>query len=205
MTGVASSYCFLCSEILSSCFIVILLQGCCAYDKRSMENELPSKALSVAPSHRCSSVPRPSDSPSRSRILDGTVIHIVERVLVLVGSCHMVGILKWILLFFVAYGRPYAPFCRRGVCRRFLCLVLFGAAMILQFTRVPVLNRSVLVLFAQFVSGDAAEDEEGEVDDAGSMILAIRHPPNNSRLNEKLTVAKPGRRWPQSPFFPEYR
>lgn len=104
------------------------------------------------------------------------MIHIVERILVLIGGGDMVWILERIGIFLVTYGRTCAPFRGWGVRGRFLGLVLFGAAMVLQLARIAVLDRSALACLAHFVGGNAGEDEEGEVDDPGSMMLATCHP-----------------------------
>lgn len=143
------------------------------------------------------------DFPSRSRIFNRTMIHIVERILVLIGGCHMVGILERIRLFLVTCRRPRAPFHGWGVRGRFLGLVLLWAAMVLQLARVPVLDRSALACFAHFVGGDAGEDEKCKVNDTRSMVLVIRNPMRISRESAKFTVAKLRRHWLQSPSFPK--
>ncbi len=94
----------------------------------------------------------------------------------LIGGGDMVWILERIGIFLVTYGRTCAPFRGWGVRGRFLGLVLFGAAMVLQLARIAVLDRSALACLAHFVGGNAGEDEEGEVDDPGSMMLATCHP-----------------------------
>jgi len=88
----------------------------------------------------------------------------------------MGGILEWIPVFLVAYGCPCASSRGWRVRRRFLSLVLFGTSVVLQFARISIFNRSALACFPQIMSGDAGEDEEGEVDDPESIILAIHRP-----------------------------
>lgn len=130
-------------------------------------------------------------------MLDGNMIHIIERIFVLVESRHTIRISEWILLFFVAYRRPHTRLRRLRVDRRVRYLTLFGVMLVLQFARISVLICSSLFGHAQLMSGNTGEDEEDEVNDAGGEILAAL--PSTRKTLERLTAAKLERRWPQSP------
>ena len=133
------------------------------------------------------------------------MIHIVERILVVIGGRRMVGIFERIRLFMVTYARPCAPFRRWGVRGRFMSLVLLGAAMVLQLPRVSVFARSAFACFAQSLRRDAGEDEKGEVDDSGRMVLAICSPLCISTGSERRTVATLKRHLLRFPSSPECR
>ena len=102
-------------------------------------------------------------SVHRSSVLNSTVLHVLEGILIFVRNHVVARVLERVL--FLTSRSLCAACCGRSIRRWMLLHMRFRAAVVLQLD-IASFCRGLPPSFPPFMSGDACKDEQGEVDDA---------------------------------------